>query len=104
MQNAPYLNCLYRLQYKHRLSAPDLEAAIKSDMVHLCDGEINEMRLYLREVRNEIEDYFAEMVDPMQPDKIPADDLRVWLMDNYPWMDGDVHDIAYKDGLNYAVT
>lgn len=66
MQNAPDLNRLYRLQYKHRLSAPDLEAAIKNEMVHLCDGEINEMRLYLREVRNEIKDYFAETADPMQ--------------------------------------
>lgn len=103
MQNTRDLNRLYRLQYKHRLSALDLEAAVKSEMAHLCDAEIKEMRLYLREVLSEIEDYFAEIVDSMHPGKIPSADLKAWLLDNYSWMDEDVQAIAYNNGLSFAM-
>lgn len=103
MENAADLNHICKLLHLHRLSVTDLEAALKTEMVHLCETETRRMRLYLQETRNEIEDYFAATVDPIHLDQIPAAELKAWLWDNYPWMDAETQSIAYNNGLYFAV-
>lgn len=102
MHNAHDLNLFYSLLHQHRLSAPDLGAAVKTEFEHLSDEEVRQMRFYLRETRNEIEDYFAAMVDPLQLHKIPEAELKDWLKTSYPWMDAETLTQAYKDGLHFA--
>lgn len=102
MHNPRDLNLFYSLLHQHRLSAPDLDVAVKAELKHLNAEEAEQMRLYLREVRNEIEDYFADLVDPLQLHKIPEAELKDWLKAGYPWMDEQTLTQAYKDGLHFA--
>ena len=103
MYNPQDLNLLHCLLHKHRLSAFDLEVAVKTKFKHIKAQEMHQMHVYLREITGEIEDYFASVVDPMRLDNIPETELKTWLLDNYTWMDAKTLDTAYKNGLYYAV-
>lgn len=93
---------LFALTRKHRFSPGDLDAAVCAALPETSLAELKALRLELCEILEEIEAHFCTLVDPANLHNIPTAELKTWLADNYPWMDAETLDGAYKEGLARA--